>query len=422
MTFINCCCPCLQAALRKLQNRHKQAEAELAAARQQQQQQQQATQPAEQQDSTSQQAELVVLAERLREANLSGQAAEAAVDSSAAECRQLRERVAALEEQLQRSQHQFLRTQEQVAAAVAAVSTETVQTGQEAAAGSNQGEAAQQQGADQRPETGSADAGTDSQQQAGIAEQLERLEFERNELLVRLQVSEARAEALAAAASGDASVQTSLHKAAAANGSEADSSVSGEWRPDLASTGQEAVPLSREALPRQLQARVEEAEGKVAKLQTELAAALAALENGGSRGAVPAAADVAELQRQLRQRSQEVSELSALSIRADATVQQYMVQLRGMATELKAAELRLGDAEAQLAISTDGAQVRVLGCGNCNGLCRGSQGTGPLLERRWAGLLSSATLLLNLLAWPGLPPPRQHIFNLPFLPLLSAAE
>ncbi|KAL4853675.1 Centrosomal protein [Chlorella vulgaris] len=357
-----------EAALRKLQNRHKQAEAELAAARQQHQQQQQqqatqqsqqqqqATQPAEQQDRASQQAELAALAERLRQANLSGRAAEAAVDTSEAECRQLRERVAALEEQLHRSQHQFLRTQEQVAAAVAAVSSDTVQTGQEAAAGSNQGGAAQQQGADQRPETGSANAGTDSQQQAGIAEQLERMEFERNELLVRLQESEARAEALAAAASGDASGQSSLHKAAAGNGSEADSSGSGEWLPDTAASGEDAVPLSQEALQQLLQARVEDAEGKVAKLQTELAAALAARENGGTRGTAPAAADVAELQRQLRQRSQEVFDLSALSIRADATVQQYMAQLRGMATELKAAELRLTDAEAQLARSTDEAQ------------------------------------------------------------------
>jgi len=48
----------------------------------------------------------------------------------------------------------------------------------------------------------------------------------------------------------------------------------------------------------------------------------------GAGGVAVADAAAADLRQQLQERSQEVADLSALSIKADATVQQYMAQLR----------------------------------------------------------------------------------------------
>lgn len=70
-----------------------------------------------------------------------------------------------------------------------------------------------------------------------------------------------------------------------------------------------------------------------------------------------AAAIVDSLQRQLQERNREVEELSALGVQADGTVQQYMAQLRAMAAELQVAGARHEDTEAGLARATEEVQV-----------------------------------------------------------------
>lgn len=182
------------------------------------------------------------------------------------------------------------------------------------------------------------------------AAQLEQLEFEKAELLVKLEESERQLAAPTAGDAGAAAEQAGTEErqlpAAETSKPEDDSvcptgSAGSEagWLlslghagagADAASTGKEQEALhaaqQREAnlerQVRQLKDEVQQLESKAAALQAELGAARAA-----SAGA-SCAADAADLRRQLQERGQEVADLSALSIKADATVQQYMAQLR----------------------------------------------------------------------------------------------
>lgn len=233
-----------------------------------------------------------------------------------------------LEQQMQRAQQQFLRTEQHLAQAVAVAGAPL--TAQEpAASAAEEG----QPGADQAapPEQGQDEPGIGvlQQQLAQQAAQLEQLEFERTELAVKLEESEQQVAALTAAVS--AQQQRDRHSAAGEAQAPApgldggDGGGSGDWQ---LAAGSRSPPASQreEELhqqAQQLQGRIQQLESQAARLQEELAAA-----GAGSSSVADATAAAADLRRQLQERSQEVADLSALSIKADATVQQYMVQLR----------------------------------------------------------------------------------------------
>ncbi|PRW50911.1 basal body [Chlorella sorokiniana] len=337
-----------EAVLRKAQNRCKALEGELASgksqqAQQQPQEQQQPSGGAEQQEAGAAelQAECLALAGQLEEARRLQQEAEALAAERQEQCTRLEQQVSHL--------------QRQAAGAAAAAGT--------AADGPAEQPASERPPGEQEA-AASPSAATLRQQLAEKASQLEQLEFERHELAVKLEESEKRVAALSAEAAAakqqqqgpgadEASGKPPAGRSHDSDGSEqswslaagvVDAGSSHAAQEALAAACQEADALKQ---------RVQQLEGQVAALQTELAIAQA-----GTGGAAVADAAAADLRRQLQERTQEVADLSALSIKADATVQQYMTQLRSMTTELRAVQLRLGDAETQLARRAEEAQRR----------------------------------------------------------------
>ena len=394
---------CLQAALRKAQNRCKTLEGELSSSKAQQQQQVEPTPPeqqqqpgssAEQQDAASAelQAECMSLAGQLEEARRMQREAEALAAKCQEQCAQLEQQVVQLQQQAAGPAE----------AACPADDVAVEHTAEEQAA--VKGEAA-----------ASPSAATLQQQLAEKAAQLEQLEFERHELAVKLEESERRVAALTSQAAAakqqqqqpsgadEASDKLPAGRSHDTDGSEQSWSLAaGEADASGSQVAAEALVAARQEAGA-LKQQVQQLEGQVAALQAELAAAQA-----GAGGSAVADVAAAELRRQLQERTQEVADLSALSIKADATVQQYMAQLRrwvfcsswrqpavreaslaaklssghvlpvwlslahrfltftvlvptapcSMTTELRAVQLRLGDAETQLARRVEEAQVR----------------------------------------------------------------
>lgn len=189
------------------------------------------------------------------------------------------------------------------------------------------------------------------QQLAERAAHVEQLEFEKAELLVKLEESERQLAAQSAPATsaaeqaGKDTQQIPAASAPAGKPSEpavsrsAGDSCEAGWSlaAGHASAGADAAGINeqQEALQavqrreaelqqqvQQLKNEVQELESKAAALKTTELRAAGAASNGA------ASVDAADLRRQLQERSQEVADLSALSIKADATVQQYMAQLR----------------------------------------------------------------------------------------------
>ncbi|KAI7844734.1 hypothetical protein COHA_001619 [Chlorella ohadii] len=340
-----------EAVLRKAQNRCKALEGELASSKTQQAQQpaQEQQQPSsegnQQQSSTAElQAECASLVSQLEEAQRMRQEAETLAAQRQAECTRLEQQVAQLQQQAA-----------EPAAGAAAAEADS---------------AADQSAGEQMPSKDEAavspSAATLQQQLAEKAAQLEQLEFERHELAVKLEESEKRVATLTAAAPAAAKQQQQAQpgadkvpaKPSASDRHESEGSEQG-WRLAVGVADASCSQAAHEALDaaRQeasaLKQRVHQLEAQAASQQAELAAAQA-----GAGGVAVADAAAADLRQQLQERSQEVADLSALSIKADATVQQYMAQLRSMTTELRAVQLRLGDAEAQLARRAEEAQRR----------------------------------------------------------------
>ena len=322
----------LQAALRKAQNRCKTLEGELSSSKAQQQQQQQQQPPtpreqqqpgrgAEQQDAASAelQAECMSLAGQLEEAQRLQHRAEALAAEHQQQCARLEQQVAQLQ--------QAAAFPAEAARPVESVAVE--QTAEEQAA--EKGEAAASPAA---ATLASPAAATLAQQLAEKAAQLEQLEFERHELAVKLEESERRVAALTAqaAATKEQQQQPGADEASGkrpaghrrdSDGSEQSWSLAaGETDASGSQVAADALAAARQEAGA-LKQQVQQLEGQVAALQAELAAVQA-----GAGGAAVADVAAAELRRQLQERTQEVADLSALSIKADATVQQYMAQLR----------------------------------------------------------------------------------------------
>ena len=249
------------------------------------------------------QAECESLAAQLEEAKRLQQAAAEAAAAWEAECARLQQQV----EQLQ---------QEQAAAAGAAELP--------AADAAAEQPPAAPAAATSEPEPELAAL---QQQLAEKATRLEQLEFERDELQVRLEEQERQ---VAAHQAAPAKQQQAAAEGPVSGkpGAPGDDASEGAWRL-AAGTGEHGQRAAEEAAaaqhkPAELRQRVQQLEGQVAALQAELAAA-----RSGSNTAVAAdAAAAADLRRQLEERSREVAALSQLSVKADATVQQYMAQLR----------------------------------------------------------------------------------------------
>lgn len=294
-----CTLSAAQGELRKAQQRCRLLEGELAGSQKQQQRQQQ-QQPAPGGGASNSEAEAAraaaatLQAERewlsaqLEEAQQAQQEAAASAAEREAECTRLQQQVQELQQQQQQ-------------AAPAAATDSSTQAAEPVAV-----------------EAGGDQTATLQQQLAEQAQQLEQLDFEQAELLAKLGESQKHAAAAAAAAKQQQQQQPTAglagkQQTAAAGSDSGDSEVS--W--SLTAGG----PCSDPEQVEQLRQRVQQLEGTAAALQADLAAA-----RTGADAAEAAAA--ADLRRQLAERSQEVSDLSALSIKADATVQQYMAQLR----------------------------------------------------------------------------------------------
>ncbi|GAB4818323.1 hypothetical protein N2152v2_005369 [Parachlorella kessleri] len=209
------------------------------------------------------------------------------------------------------------------------------------------------------------------QQVATLLAQVEQLEFERAELRVKLEKSENQVASLAALAHkpNPAAEQQPLSIDKQGElGSDDGSSRGSEWhlaarRPSSTSVSETELGLIKQALAQareqeesmrqqvlQLREQVAGSEGRNASLQADLASVQAT-----AGDAATAAVAVGDLRRQLDDRSREVADLTAISIKAggvageaDATIQQYMVQLKHLSTELRASELRLEDAETEM--------------------------------------------------------------------------
>lgn len=310
--------PCLQGALRKAQNRCKALEGELASSKapQSPQQAQPPSSEAQQQQDPAAaelQAECASLASQLEEAQRLQQEAEALAAERLEQCTRLEQQVAQLQQQ----------------AAALAAGVAPPDTAGAAAVGSPADKQAVSSG-----DVAASPTGANLQQQlAEKAAQLEQVEFERDELAVRLEDSEKRVVALcaeAAAVKQQQQQQADTGEAAdktATGRNESDGSEHG-WRlaagvdASGSQAAHDAVAAARQEADA-LQQRVQQLESQVVALHAELAAA----QTGAGGAAVPDVA-AADLRRQLQERTQEVADLSALSIKADATVQQYMAQLR----------------------------------------------------------------------------------------------
>ena len=215
------------------------------------------------------------------------------------------------------------------------------------------------------------------------AERLERLEFERDELQVQLEESKDQVAALAAAVAKHQQEQRQQQKeadaaaAAADGGGGSDGGDSGTWRLAAAS-GSSPIP-SVEASAAELEAarrreaalrqQLQQLQGRVNELQAA-AAELPADHECSTATAAAATQDMSaggdDLRRQLEQRSQEVADLTALSLKADATLQQYMVQLRRCCVG------------GVCMCVCEGGHMRP-GGGGAAGACRGGQGIFPCL-------------------------------------------
>lgn len=321
----------MQAALRKAQSRCKSLDGELAKVQRQQRKEETACTANGRNDGGASslddlQARSDELAAELATAKHQQLEAAAATAAAVAESRELR--------------HQVERLQQQLADA-----------GQQVAAPAATSDASSPGGL---PEPAPWDGTPPARLQQQLADRsaaLEQLEFERAELLVKLEESERQLAALTAAAASTGAKQAAegeqqLPAAASATGksgepmageTSSDSSEAG-WRlvaahasTDAAVAGaQEPSEALLEAQHREseLQQQVRQLEERVAQLDSQAAALQAELAAAGAAAAGEAGADAANLRRQLQERCQEVADLSALSIKADATVQQYMAQLR----------------------------------------------------------------------------------------------
>ena len=327
-----------QAALRKVQSRCRALEGELAESLKQQREHK----PGSQANAAGQdvpapglQARCDALTAELQAAKQQQLETAAAAAAGAAECGQLRHQVQRLERQL-------------AEAAATSAATATSSPG----AGSSQAAAQSEAAVADAAEAGAGAAAEQSaaaglqQQLADTAAQLEQLEFERDELRVKLEESECQVAALTAAAvaakqeqqqqqqeqvatagalAGKPAVQDA--RSEGSEGSEPGWSLAAGPAAGVAEAAALQAACEREDQLReeaqQLTQHAQQLEAQVVALQGELAAVRA-----GAGGAAVADAAAAELRRQLAERSQEVADLSTLSIKADATVQQSMAQLR----------------------------------------------------------------------------------------------
>ncbi|KAJ9515516.1 hypothetical protein QJQ45_021666, partial [Haematococcus lacustris] len=200
------------------------------------------------------------------------------------------------------------------------------------------------------------------QELAGAEEQCRALQAERDQLLSQQRSFLADLESLkgalaaeeAAAQQADAGVRSLQSRLAASQKQLAEKEEEVGRVSSLLAQAQAAVDSARSreeearSSGRELAERARRAEARAAEYEADIGQLRAARE-GATSHIRQLEGSLTSLRGELEARRQEVEQLTTLSLRGDATVQEYMSNLKAMSGDLRAAEMRIADLVSELA-------------------------------------------------------------------------